>query len=33
MKILPVGGQLFHADGQADVTKGIVDFPDFANAP
>ena len=33
MKILPVGGQLFHADGQAGITKGIVVIPDFANAP
>ena len=32
MKIRPVGGQLFHADGQADMTKGILVFPEFANA-
>ena len=32
MKIRPVGGQKFHADGQADMTKRIVVFPNFANA-
>ena len=33
MKILPVGGQLFHADGQAGMMKGIIVFPDFTNEP
>jgi hypothetical protein len=37
MKIRPVGAELFHADGQADgqtdMTKLIVAFRNFANAP
>jgi len=37
MKICPVGGELFHADGltdkQTDMTKLIVTFRNFANAP
>ena len=33
MKIRPVGGELFHADGQIDMTKVIVVFRNFANAP
>jgi hypothetical protein len=42
MKILPVGAELFHADGetksrqtkiQTDVTKLIVTFNNFAKAP
>jgi len=33
MKILPVGAELFHADGQPDITKLIVAFRNFANAP
>jgi hypothetical protein len=37
MKILPVEAELFHADGrtdtQADMTKLIVAFRNFANAP
>ena len=33
MKISPVGAEMFHADGQADVTKLIVAFRSFANAP
>ena len=37
MKIRPVGAELFHAerrtDGQTDMTKLIVAFRDFANAP
>ena len=33
MKIRPVGGELFHADGQTDMTKLIVAFRNFANAP
>ena len=35
IEILPFGGELFHADGQADgqtyVTKLILAFPNFAN--
>ena len=37
MKIRPVGSELFHAVGQAGghayMTKVIVTFPSFANAP
>jgi len=35
MKIRPVGAELFHADGQTDMTKLIVAFfcCNFANAP
>jgi hypothetical protein len=33
MKIRPVGAELFHADGQTDMTKLIVAFRYFANAP
>jgi hypothetical protein len=37
MNILPVGAELFHADGQTDgrtdLTKLIVAFCNFANAP
>jgi hypothetical protein len=33
MKILPVIAELFHADGQTDMTKLIVAFRSFANAP
>jgi hypothetical protein len=29
MKIRPVGGVLFHADGQTDMTKVIVVFLQF----
>ena len=32
-KINPVGVELFHADGQTDVTKQILSFLSFANAP
>jgi len=32
MKIRPVGGELFHADGRTDMTKLIVAFLNFANA-
>jgi hypothetical protein len=28
-----MGAEFFHADGQMDVTKQIVAFRDFANAP
>ena len=37
MKILPVGAELFHDDGRTggrtDMTKLIVAFRNFANAP
>ena len=37
MKIRPVGAELFHADaqkdGQTDMTKSIIAFRNFANAP
>jgi len=33
MKIRPVGAELFHADGQADMTKLTVAFRNFANTP
>jgi len=33
MKIRPVGAELFHADKRTDVTKLIVAFRNFANAP
>jgi hypothetical protein len=33
MKIRTVGAEFFHADGQTDVTKLIVTFRNFANAP
>jgi hypothetical protein len=37
MKIRPVGAELFRADGQTDrqtdMTKRIVAFRNFANAP
>jgi hypothetical protein len=32
-KIRPVGAELFHADGQTDMTKLIVAFRKFAKAP
>ena len=32
-KILPVGAELSHADGQTDMTKLIVIFRNFGNAP
>ena len=32
MKILPAEAELFHADGQTDVTKLIVAFCNFSNA-
>jgi hypothetical protein len=31
--IRPVGAELFHADGQTDMTKLVVAFRNFANAP
>ena len=33
MKIRPVGAELFHADGRADLTQLIGAFRNFANAP
>jgi hypothetical protein len=33
MKIRPVAAELFHEDGQTDITKLIVVFRNFANAP
>ena len=33
IKIRPVGAELFLADGQTDMTKLIVAFHNFANAP
>ena len=33
MKIRPLGAELFHVDGQTDVTKVIVAFRNFANTP
>jgi len=33
MKIRPVGVELFHADGQTDMTKLIFTFRNFAKAP
>jgi hypothetical protein len=33
IKIRPVGAELFHADGQTDMTKLLVAFLSFTNAP
>jgi hypothetical protein len=33
MKIRPVGAELFHVDGETDMTKPTVDFRNFAKAP
>jgi len=33
MKIRLVGAELFHADGHRDMTKLMVAFRSFANAP
>ena len=33
MKIRPLGAELFHADGQTDMTKLIAAFRNFVNAP
>jgi len=33
MKICPVGGELFHAGGQSDMTNLIATLRNFANAP
>jgi len=32
-KIRPVGTKLFHTDGRTDMTKILVAFRNFANAP
>jgi len=29
MQIRPVGAELYHADGQTDMTKPVVDFRNF----
>ena len=33
MKIRPVGAELFHVDGRTDMTKLVLAFRNFANAP
>ena len=33
MKILSVGAELFHADRRTDMTKLMVAFRNFSNAP
>jgi hypothetical protein len=33
MKIRPVGTELFHADAQTGMTKLIVAFGNYTNAP
>ena len=33
MKIRPVGAELFHTNGQTDMTKLIVALRNFANEP
>jgi hypothetical protein len=33
MKMHPEGVELFHADGQTDMTKLIVTFRNFVNVP
>ena len=33
MKIRPVGAEIFHAGGRTDMTKQVVAFRNFANAP
>ena len=33
MKFLPLGAELFHADGQADMANFLVVFRKLANAP
>ena len=32
IKVRPVGAELFHADGQTDITSLTVAFRSFANA-
>ena len=33
IKIRPMGAEMFHVDGQADMTKLTVAFRNFVNAP
>ena len=33
MKIRPVGAEVFHTGGQTDMTKLMIAFRNFANAP
>ena len=33
MRICPVGADMFHADGQTDMTQVVVTFRNFAYAP
>ena len=33
MKIRPMGAELFHVDGQTDMTELVVAFLNIANAP
>ena len=33
MKFLPVGAELFHVDGNTDMTNLIVAFRNFVNEP
>jgi len=33
IKFRPVGDELFHADGQTDMTKLVVTFRNFVSAP
>jgi len=33
MKIFSVGAELFHVDEETDMTKRIVAYRNFANAP
>ena len=33
IKIRPAGAELFHAEGQTEMTKLIVAFRNFASAP
>ena len=33
MKIRPLGAELFHADGQTEITKPKVAFQNFPNVP
>jgi hypothetical protein len=33
MKVRPLGAELFHADGQTDMTKLTVASRNFANCP
>ena len=33
MKIRPMGAEIFNADGRTDMTKLIIAFSNFSNAP